>query len=437
MSNFQEKIGSDKIKNYFIHSSVLIDVDGASLNNWGKDGTNSQGTDNATAVKKVYKNGRWYAVVAGQAWRYWWREALGLNGWSLSPITRDEKVAYTDVNPIEFPDDDIFGYMRALNENIKDLVEEIEKELKENKKADIDKLSKEKNKVKKEELSNKLLSDVREAILQERKIVDVAKDQNIDIEIIAMIVSKNILKSSTKADDYKIDMSVTRVSPLKNSILTSITPIKLINEFSTMARQEGDAVPYEKQSYSTVLKGMFSLDLDQIGTFTKTNRSGYKNITDITFKQIIENSGSEVDDLINPNIKRARLNNEIRLQRAKDTIIALKTIAGGAKRTTNYASVKPDFIILAVLKGGNNIFDNIAVEEDGRGTLSLKALEEAIKDNREYFRSDIYIGKATGFMDEVSNASIEAIKIYGIEITVGSINTMIDEFTKVLDTVVI
>jgi CRISPR-associated protein Cst2 len=437
MNNFENSINEDKVKNYFIHSSILIDVDGASLNNWGKDGTNSQGTDNATAVKKAYKNGRWYAVVAGQAWRYWWRESLGLNGWELSPITRDEKVAYTDVNPLTYVDDDIFGYMRALNENVKDLLDEIEKELKEHKKADIDKLSKEKNKIKKEELSNKLQNDVREAILKESKIVDRAKAQNIDIEIIIAIVSKNILKKTTKADDYKIDMSVTRISPLKNSILTSVTPIKLINEFSTMARQEGDAVPYEKQAYSTVLKGMFSLDLDQVGTFTKTNRSGYKNITDITFNQIIKNGGSEVSDLINPNIQRARLNNDIRIQRVKDTILALKTIAGGAKRTTNYASVKPDFIVLAVLKGGNNIFDNIAAEEDGRATLSLKALEEAIKDNKDYFRSDVFIGKATGFMDEISNSSIEAIKVDSIKINVGSINTMIDEFTKVLDTVVI
>lgn len=437
MSNFEEKIGNDKIKNYFVHSSILIDVDGASLNNWGKrdeDPSINKGTDNVTAVKKVYKNGRMYAVVAGQAWRYWWRESLGLNGWSLSPITRDEKVAYTDVNPIKFADDDIFGYMRALNENIKDLVEGIEKELKENKKDDIDKLGKEKNKVKKEELSNKLLIDVREAILQESKIVDVAKGQNIDIEIIAMMVFKNILKSSTKADDYKIDMSVTRVSPLKNSILTSVTPIKLINEFSTMARQDGDAVPYEKQSYSTILKGMFSLDLDQVGTFTKTNRSGYKNITDITFKQIIEDGGSEVSDLINPNIQRARLNIETRRQRAKDTISALKTIAGGAKRTTNYASVKPDFIVLAVLKGGNNIFDNIAVEEDGRAILSLKALEEAIRDNKEYFRSNVFIGKATGFMDEVV---IKEQEVESIKINIGSINAMIDKFAEVLDTVVI
>jgi len=366
MSKFEEKIGSDKIKNYFVHSSVLIDVDGASLNNWGKDITNSQGTDNATAVKKVYKNGRWYAIVAGQAWRYWWRESLGLNGWSLSPITRDKKVAFTDANPLEYADDDIFGYMRASKDDEKDENGEIVKDKKGNAK--------------------------------------------------------------------QIDVSVTRVSPLKNSILTSVTPIKLINEFSTMARQDGDAVPYEKQSYSTVLKGMFSLDLDQVGTFTKINRSGYKNITDTTFKQIIKDGGSEVSDLINPNIQRARLNIETRRQRAKDTIIALKTIAGGAKRTTNYASVKPDFIVLAVLKGGNNIFDNIAVEEDGRATLSLKALEEAIRDNKEYFRSDVFIGKATGFMDEVV---IKEQEIEGIKINVGSINTMIDELSKVLDTVVV
>lgn len=373
MSKFQEKIDNDSVKNYFIHSSILIDVDGASLNNWGKDNTNTQGTDNASAVKKVFKNGRMYAVVAGQAWRYWWRESLGLNGWSLSPITRDTKVAFTEANPVKYADDDIFGYMRA------------------------------------------------------------SKGEELDDEGNYILETKGKNKDKPK----KVDVTVTRISPLKNSILTSVTPIKNINEFSTMARQDGDAVPYEKQSYSAILKGMFSLDLDQLGTFTKINRSGYKNITEAIYTDILNNGGLEIQDLINPNIQRARLNIETRRQRAKDTISALKTIAGGAKRTTNYASVKPDFIVLAVLRGGNNIFDNIAVEEDGRATLSLKALEEAIRDNKEYFRSDVYIGKATGFMDEVSNASIGAIKIDGIKITVGSINLMIDEFTKVLDTVVI
>jgi CRISPR-associated protein Cst2 len=368
MSDFSKN--DDKVRNYFVHSSVLIDVDGASLNNWGKDNTNTQGTDNATAVKKVFKNGRMYALVAGQAWRYWWRESLGLNGWSLSPITRDSKVAFTDANPVKYADDDIFGYMRA------------------------------------------------------------AKGEEVDEKGEVVLETKGKNKGKPKM----ANVTVTRVSPLQNSILTSVTPIRNINEFATMARQDGDAVPYEKQSYSATLKGMFSLNLDQIGTFTKINRSGYKNVTDSKYQEILENGGSEVPDLINPNILRARLSNEIRLQRAKDTLIALKTIAGGAKRTTNYVSVKPDFIVLAVLKGGNNIFDNIAADEDGRATLSIQALEEAIRDNKEYFRSDVYIGKATGFMDDVviKEPSIDEIKI-----NVGSINAMIDKFVEVLNTVVI
>ncbi len=374
MSNFEKIIKDDEVKNYFVHSSILIDVDGASLNNWGSDATNTQGMDNTSAVKKVFKNGRMYAVVAGQAWRYWWRESLGLNGWSLSPITRDKKIAFTDANPLNYADDDLFGYMRASKDEVKD------------------------------------------------------EDGNT-----VLIGGRGKNRDNPKMED----VTVTRISPLKNSILTSVTSIdkKVLNEFSTMARQDGDAVPYEKQSYSTVLKGMFSLDLDQVGTFTKINRSGFKNVTDITYNKVLE-TGTEVDDLINPNVQRARLENSIRMQRAKDTIIALKTIAGGAKRSTNYVSVKPDFIILAVFKGGNNIFDNIAVEENGRATLSIEALKEAILDNKEYLRSDVYIGKASGFMDDVS-LNILKSEIDGIEIHTESINKTIDEFIQTLDTVIV
>ncbi|MDR2080368.1 MAG: type I-B CRISPR-associated protein Cas7/Cst2/DevR [Campylobacteraceae bacterium] len=366
MSSFKETIEQDSVKNYFLHGFVLVDVDGASLNNWGKDSTNTQGMDNTTAVKKVFKNGRTYAVVSGQAWRYWWREALGLNGWSLSPVTRDTKVAFTDANPVKYADDDIFGYMRASKEIEKDTAGEI--------------------------------------------VVD------------------------NKGKPKKVDVSVTRVSPLKNSILTSVTPVRIANEFSSMTRQDGDVVPYEKQAYSAVLKGIFSLDLDQTGTFTKINRSGYKNITESAYQEILNNNGKEVSDLINPNIKRARLDIDTRRKRAKDTLIALKTIAGGAKRATNYVSVKPDFIILAVLKGGNNIFDNVAVDDDGRATISLKAIEDSIKDNKEYFRSDVYIGKATGFMEDTH---IKIQDIEGVSIKVGSVNAIIDEFVKVFDTVIL
>lgn len=34
-------------------------------------------------------------------------------GWIPAPVYREEKIAYTDANPVKFWDDDLFGYMRA------------------------------------------------------------------------------------------------------------------------------------------------------------------------------------------------------------------------------------------------------------------------------------------------------------------------------------
>ena len=34
-------------------------------------------------------------------------------GWRAAPVFRETKIAYTDANPIEYWDDDLFGYMRA------------------------------------------------------------------------------------------------------------------------------------------------------------------------------------------------------------------------------------------------------------------------------------------------------------------------------------
>ena len=37
-------------------------------------------------------------------------------GWELSPVERADKIAFTKANPFKYPDDDVFGYMRALRE---------------------------------------------------------------------------------------------------------------------------------------------------------------------------------------------------------------------------------------------------------------------------------------------------------------------------------
>ncbi|MBI2863672.1 MAG: type I-B CRISPR-associated protein Cas7/Cst2/DevR [Chloroflexi bacterium] len=97
----------------FVTGLILIDAPASALNNQG----NVQGRleHNVVGVKAIRTKEGTYPYVSAQAFRYWLRTTLegsGL-GWKSAPIYREEKVAYTDANPIEWWDDDLFGYMRA------------------------------------------------------------------------------------------------------------------------------------------------------------------------------------------------------------------------------------------------------------------------------------------------------------------------------------
>lgn len=97
----------------FITGLLLIDAPASALNNLG----NIPGArnDNSVGVKLIHTREGSYPYVSAQAYRYWLRSTLqetGL-GWQAAPIYRENKVAYTDADPIKWWDDDLFGYMRA------------------------------------------------------------------------------------------------------------------------------------------------------------------------------------------------------------------------------------------------------------------------------------------------------------------------------------
>jgi|Deesub1362A_J573_1020465.scaffolds.fasta_scaffold03760_4 CRISPR-associated protein Cst2 len=101
----------------FAVGMVLVDAPHSALNMAGL----GEGTEQNKVVVKKFRRGRYeYPYVSAQAWRYWWRNTLEDHfGWVLSGLTKVEgkSQAYTAANPIEYPDDDIFGYMRALGNN--------------------------------------------------------------------------------------------------------------------------------------------------------------------------------------------------------------------------------------------------------------------------------------------------------------------------------
>jgi CRISPR-associated protein Cst2 len=284
---------------------MLVDAPHSALNNAGIDA--SERTENIVRIKSVRKGKKVYPYVSGQAFRYWWRQTLSEKfGWNLSPLEKVEgkSQVYTMADPLNFEDDDVFGYMKALKKE-----------------------------------------------------------------------------------------TVTRLSPLKTSPLISVVSTYPTQDFGVAARHEGDPVPYEHEFYSTVLKGIFSLDLNQVGVFYRVNKTGYKNLyEELEGKLKVDGAVEEADKFI--------IAKEKRKKRIGDTINALPYLFGGAKLATHLTDVTPKLIILAVIDGGNHLFMNLVDENDGEVEFKFDALKEIIREYGDILLTDVYIGKRKGFRDD-------------------------------------
>lgn len=99
----------------YITGLILIDAPASALNNAGAD--EMARTDNAVAVKFIRTARGALPYISAQAFRYWLRTTLDRDkvqsGWQSAPVYRESKIAYTDANPFQWWDDDLFGYMRA------------------------------------------------------------------------------------------------------------------------------------------------------------------------------------------------------------------------------------------------------------------------------------------------------------------------------------
>lgn len=314
---------------------MLIDAPHSALNNAGSDAGDR--TDNIVRVKTIRKGMVRYPYVSGQALRYWWRDTLENKfDWEMSPISREKKIAFTEANPIDYPDDDVFGYMRALKKN----------------------------------------------------------DGG----------------------------TVTRIAPLKNSPLVSVIGQNPTNDFGVMARQEGDPVPFEHEFYSTVLKGIFSLDLGCLGVFNETEKTGYRNMYPKLVELAKEKGLTNDEDAW-------ILDDETRVRRAQDVINSLPYLSGGAKASSHLTDVSPKILVLTAIDGGNHIFMNIVREENGEVVFDLNAFDEVVKEYGDIIKSDIFIGTRTGFLKETQ----EEIMKYAEDkenIHVGTIKEMANKFAE-------
>jgi len=177
-----------------------------------------------------------------------------------------------------------------------------------------------------------------------------------------------------------------------------MAPVRIVDDFGTMARQDGDPVPHEHQFYRATLKGLFSLNLTTAGTFFNGGRVGYRNLDANRAKAAREAKLEELEIHGQPAL---RLPFNKRAERIAILVRALGEIEGGAKLTLHYTDITPPLILAAVIKGGNNPLNRvIQANHQGEPGLDQGALAEVLRVYKDQFLSDLFVGWTRGYLEE-------------------------------------
>ena len=378
----------------YITGTFLIDASGSFLNGAGL----GVGEDrNYTVVKQfsdgVSDKGRPYTVpfISSQAWRRWLRNTLiEETNWRASKIRalHNNKDGNTDksggeFNPIEFPEDDIFGYMRAKKGSGKIEVEEIDEE--------------------------------EEGRGEEESMKE---------------------KGGTRIK------GIFRTSPFSSSILVGLRKDGWEGKDQAYVHLlEGSAQPYKIQFMNTPLQGIFCLNYNRLGVFS--NVGDKVELDEDTVKQFLDNkmisllerrsqqaeyyslekktitvqekdkkSGKKVPKQKEVQVPTKKYGEvyeianakEQRAVRASALIKALAVLRGGAKQAAFGTDVSPKVLILAGLTCGNPIFNSLFEDKNNsraRGKsviLNTEALKEITTDYNDRIKTPVFIGIRTGYI---------------------------------------
>lgn len=348
-----------------IAGTFLIQAEGAFLNGAGLD----TGEDRNAVIPKTFwgydKNGARIRVpyVSAQAWRRWLRmtfheenpnePATELKQEGKSAKGTTNKIG-TEMNPIEFAEDDIFGYMRAA-----------------------------KGQGKETEVAADALTD--EELLAEMEQEDENKEA----------------KAKTKTEKTK---AVMRPSPFGSSILKSIRKAATISDDEGFVHlKEGSPLPYKTKFYNTQMQAIFGLNYARLGVF---RNDGDRIELDEKFVKQYVADGTVKERENEKGIYEIADNK--RRERATMILKALAVLRGGAKQAQFGTDVTPKAIIVAGLNCGNLIFNDLFDEKESQPVIKLETLKDIINDYRNRLTTPVFIGIRKGYLHPNNETELQS-----------------------------
>ncbi len=271
-------------------------------------------TDNAIVVKQIRIGRLRFPYVSGQAWRRWWREVLYADfGWQSSPVT----------------------------------------------------------------------------VIRQPQQAFTAGDpiRYEEDDLFGYMVARRRARRGRRAAESEEEAAAEgatgtfrRIAPLKNSLLISVLPNVIERDFGHFTRNlppDADPLLYEAEHYSTLLQGVFTVSLLDVGRFE------IGEMHDLSDDVLREHTNELEQNADNGRIYR--LARGRRSERVKQVLQALARLRGGAHLARNLSDVTPVAVLVGFLDGGNAPFQRLFEpdENNERVRLNLARLRSVLNDYRD------------------------------------------------------
>lgn len=323
-----------------VAGNFLIFVPGSFLNGAGL----GEGEDRNVTVPKTFWDGHARVpYVSAQAWRRWLRNTLiEETGWPKSELVAikvSEKGTVSKIagklNPVEYAEDDIFGYMRA------------------------------------EQGQGRTAS------------------QTDDEEEEGVNADATIKGERTKA--------VMRTSPFMASLLISIRRGGTGRDEAFVHLTEGTPLPYTTEFYNGHLEGVFDLNYNRLGTFR--NVGDRIELDEQLAAECLKSGKIKVlEDLGKSGKIYEMTDRSLRKQRGSALLKAFGRLRGGAKQAQFGTDISPKALIVAGLASGNPIFNGLFRDNKDGPILDVTALKEIISDYKDRIVTPVYVGIRKGYL---------------------------------------
>jgi CRISPR-associated autoregulator DevR family len=428
-----------------IAGTFLVQANGAFLNGAGL----GQGDDRNVTIPKTFRDGRGGEVpyVSAQAWKRWLRmTAIEEAGWPPSevqaigwnPKGNVNKIA-GQLNPVEYPEDDIFGYMRASKGQGRTAESS---EVDEDSETD-EEIIKTKAVMRASPFAASLLMSIRSRDWrgQDEGFVHLTKfdpDALAEAEVGRFLKAvgndraaggKQSRSKTEQADNWK------SLEQIDKKLADDVRHFaekrdldglrRILAEYAAKKEKPVNFIesatsplPYSTRFYSTSLQAIFCVDYSRIGVFwnlgdrieleEKKVREFLSRgiIRDITkqepYKSLSRDGALGKVYALTDQAERGR--------RVAALLRSLAVLRGGAKQAQFGTDVAPKAIVLAGLTCGNPIFNNLFADGDGGPVLKIATLREILADYSDRIVTPVLIGVRAGYL---SNES-DLLKLEGI-----------------------